>query len=743
MSQKGVDGRWEFEKNIGTGGFGLVKLFTNLETGAKIVLKECRLISLSQDDIDRWRGEMEIIKKLDHMNIVRALNMPAGLDPMAVGDTPCICMEYCDGGDLRQVIYKLTDFGYAKQYDNSSVCTSLVGTVQYVAPEVLKDKQYHSNVDFWGFGVIVFECISGKRPFLHGHPSAGFAWVDCVAKKGDKDIYIYWGDHPTDPVYSSSLPQPHRLCRPFEVLVTTWLQSALHKEPLRRGVKTSSFETAPFLSVMEHNLNTLIVSALCMQTGDVYSYIVKAEDTVEDLKVHIHDSTTVPTAELYLALPNGHMMENREQVSSCIMEGNVGMVYLFSTALDPSFKMMRDTSPAIGTLIVNGDESIPKQERREVYSHTFFHIRQQYHLFERLHKGHKCILTTIHRQCVEVREQEGVLNSAYQSTESLTQHIYHMQQADMDRLRKMVETNGKESSLARTLAQWEQLSHQLNQHLQNLSQLGVEIGRLRQETETYLRLADELKTASERNETIFYDFYQQYVIRARKIYSDAKSNNGMSTVGRMADVLVGAKQQAEKIILETLNGYNFARQYVAMGDLLMRLGRKRDELLALKGQVTELSSLQRSGIWVLLEQQLQQRSRSHQYENVDVTQSMTPDMAQQFRRRSSSASEYGPPDRQPSVWSQLSAELSDSDINEQLEKSLKKITRVISVPENEKLEEENKFLLTRLSSVVEQLSLGSTNGAAVAMESGHHRDSDSSEFRSSWQPHAHEPSQNF
>ena len=46
---------------------------------------------------------MEIIKKLDHANIVRALGIPAGLDPMAVGDTPCICMEYCDGGDLRQV----------------------------------------------------------------------------------------------------------------------------------------------------------------------------------------------------------------------------------------------------------------------------------------------------------------------------------------------------------------------------------------------------------------------------------------------------------------------------------------------------------------------------------------------------------------------------------------------------------------------------------------------------------------
>ena len=73
-----------------------------------------------------------------------------------------------------------------------------------------------------------------------------------------------------------------------------------------------------------------------------------------------------------------------------------------------------------------------------------------------------------------------------------------------------------------------------------------------------------------------------------------------------------------------------------------------------------------------------------------------------------------------------SADLSDSDLNEQLEKSLKKITRLISVPENEKLEEENKFLLTRLSSVVEQLSLGASNGAAVALESGQYRDDDSS-----------------
>ena len=33
-----------------------------------------------------------------------------------------------------------------------------------------------------------------------------------------------------------------------------------------------------------------------------------------------------------------------------LQEGSVGMVYLFSTALEPSFKMMLDTSPAISKL---------------------------------------------------------------------------------------------------------------------------------------------------------------------------------------------------------------------------------------------------------------------------------------------------------------------------------------------------------------------------------------------------------
>ncbi len=44
---------------------------------------------------------------------------------------------------------------------------------------MLQSKKYHSSVDFWSFGVVVFECITGRRPFLHGAGSSSIAWYVC------------------------------------------------------------------------------------------------------------------------------------------------------------------------------------------------------------------------------------------------------------------------------------------------------------------------------------------------------------------------------------------------------------------------------------------------------------------------------------------------------------------------------------------------------------------------------------
>ena len=45
-----------------------------------------------------------------------------------------------------QVVYKLTDFGYTKPYDQSYIFEFSVYTMQYSAPEILLNQSYNKDV---------------------------------------------------------------------------------------------------------------------------------------------------------------------------------------------------------------------------------------------------------------------------------------------------------------------------------------------------------------------------------------------------------------------------------------------------------------------------------------------------------------------------------------------------------------------------------------------------------------------
>src|SRR5690606_2248236 len=42
---------------------------------------------------------------------------------------------------------------------------TVAGTPYYMSPEVVRKDQYNETVDWWAFGVLVFECTLGKYPF--------------------------------------------------------------------------------------------------------------------------------------------------------------------------------------------------------------------------------------------------------------------------------------------------------------------------------------------------------------------------------------------------------------------------------------------------------------------------------------------------------------------------------------------------------------------------------------------------
>jgi len=60
---------------------------------------------------------------------------------------------------------KITDFGLATEIEHEKVTKSVVGTCQYLAPEILGRTGYDQSVDWWSFGILIYEMLYGRPPF--------------------------------------------------------------------------------------------------------------------------------------------------------------------------------------------------------------------------------------------------------------------------------------------------------------------------------------------------------------------------------------------------------------------------------------------------------------------------------------------------------------------------------------------------------------------------------------------------
>jgi len=63
---------------------------------------------------------------------------------------------------------KLTDFGFAKYVEGRTY--TLCGTPEYLAPEMLLNKGHGKPVDWWTFGILLYEMLAGIDPFSDDDP---------------------------------------------------------------------------------------------------------------------------------------------------------------------------------------------------------------------------------------------------------------------------------------------------------------------------------------------------------------------------------------------------------------------------------------------------------------------------------------------------------------------------------------------------------------------------------------------
>lgn len=72
----------------------------------------------------------------------------------------------------------LSDFGFAKFFNEGEVSTEYKGTPNFIAPEIIARIPYSFSVDIWSLGVTMFFILTAINPF----PSFNVAPKDCIIK---------------------------------------------------------------------------------------------------------------------------------------------------------------------------------------------------------------------------------------------------------------------------------------------------------------------------------------------------------------------------------------------------------------------------------------------------------------------------------------------------------------------------------------------------------------------------------
>uniref|UniRef100_A0A674MYE8 IkappaB kinase n=1 Tax=Takifugu rubripes TaxID=31033 RepID=A0A674MYE8_TAKRU len=479
LQQQQSCGLWELKERLGTGGFGNVTRWQNKETEEQIAIKQCRQ-ELSERNKERWCLEIQIIKRLDHVNVVAAREVPEGMQKLMVtNDLPLLAMEYCQGGDLRKylnllenccgmregsvlillcdissaltylhkkriihrdlkpenivlqqgekrLIHKIIDLGYAKQLDQSSLCTSFVGTLQYLAPELIERQMYTVTVDYWSFGTLVFECITGFRPFLPSWQPV--PWHNKVMLKGDNDIVVY--ENLTREVhFSKHLPQPNNLNSLLSLKLERWLQLMLKWSPQERG-KDPGATPSDCFSQLEVILQLKLVHVLNMMSAKILSYSVSDDETVADLQLRIEKDTEIPVADQELLLEAGLALEPQALAMQCAIDYSVilnttgdGQTYHWSSCL---------SVPHAATNL-----SLPLRRTCGQAWHTIRSLKEDW---QRLQQGQKAAIMSLLRHNSSLSKQKNDMVSMYQRLMAKLDFFTTSLHIDMDKYQEQTST---------------------------------------------------------------------------------------------------------------------------------------------------------------------------------------------------------------------------------------------------------------------------------------------------------------
>jgi len=212
-----VDGRYEVVSRIARGGMATVYLAVDRRLDREVALKVMHAHladgANGADFVARFRREARAAARLTHPGLVGVYDQ--GVD----GDTSYLTMEYVDGSNLRRRLgergaltvgeaiktaesvldavaaahraglvhrdikpenvllaadgrIKLADFGLARAVTEvtSTTTGTVLGTVAYLAPELVVRGTTDARTDVYACGILLYEMLTGRQPFTGDTP---------------------------------------------------------------------------------------------------------------------------------------------------------------------------------------------------------------------------------------------------------------------------------------------------------------------------------------------------------------------------------------------------------------------------------------------------------------------------------------------------------------------------------------------------------------------------------------------
>ncbi len=205
-------GPFLIEKELGSGAMGAVYLARYIKNNHRVAIKIMSSAinsNASSSLVARFEREAEILKHLNNPNIVRlfgigkfkgmryyamevidgetleAILLRKGAfswdETIELGKQICNALQHAhDNGVVhrdiklsnlmvtKQGVLKLTDFGIAKDLDGTLLtgANCAIGTAAYMSPEQCRgESKITGKSDLYSLGVVLFELLTGKRPF--------------------------------------------------------------------------------------------------------------------------------------------------------------------------------------------------------------------------------------------------------------------------------------------------------------------------------------------------------------------------------------------------------------------------------------------------------------------------------------------------------------------------------------------------------------------------------------------------